>query len=430
MRYATTQPGAEVLHIQNESVTRTYCKRTALHVVHPETANKGLSTGALRVCKNCDRMLGDRRRAARSLADQPLLNPPAAPARKRPAVEPTLFDTPTTPAPAAAEQAPAKPRRRRLAQPAALPVAANAFEQAVLGVHEQRPDRYALQVCEDPRSVCERGACSLHSTRAVGRLDEVRLAGGMFRHAWAAAEDGTRIPITGQPVPAAAEQAPVEALPDGPMRVRVRMGIPRAELDRIKAQADAARAKFEAESAARRAAEWAKYGPKDEAQQAPVEGTVVLHRGEALGEARGCLPKHADHPDVRAALDVLTNHGKRQTLRLAALRGDDVEDNPHAAGVVVEPRGGGRVALYWYIDGKHRDDQGEPWRVSLEILRDRMAAGGWLIEAGTVYAVMAWRPDEQPVVEEPEEIEQAPRCRDCSGRGCHWCYWTGENHLS
>ncbi|MEU6237429.1 hypothetical protein ABZ885_31000, partial [Kitasatospora sp. NPDC047058] len=396
MRYATTRPGAEVLHIQNESVTRTYCKRTALHVVHPETANKGLSTGALRVCLNCDRMLGDRRRAARSLAEQPLLNPPAAPTRKRPAaVEPTLFDAPAAPAPAV-EQAPAKPCRRRLAQPAALPlpVATNAFEQAVLGVHEPRPSRYALQVCEDPRSVCERGACSLHSTRAVGRLDEVRLAGEMFRHAWAAAEDGTRIPITSQPVPAAAEQAPVEALPDGPMRVRVRMGISREDLDRIKATADAARAVFEAESAARRAAEWAKYGPKPEAQQAPVEGTVVLHRGEA----RGCLPKHAQHPDVRAALAALTAHGARP-LQLAALQGDDVEENPHASGAMVEPRGDGLVAVYWLVDGDHRGEQGKPHRVQLEILRAHLREADWLIEAGTGPVVKAWRLYEHAPVE-------------------------------
>ncbi|MFD7738401.1 hypothetical protein [Streptomyces sp. MJM8645] len=429
MRYATTSARSAVLHKQDNGITVGYCKRLALHVVDPETAAKGLSTGALRVCKNCDRTHGDRRRAELSLADQPLLTPPAAPARKRPAaVEPTLFDTPTAPTPAAVAQAPAKPRRR-LARPAALSVATNAFEQAVLGVHEPRPGRYALQVCDETLDVCDRGACTLHSTRAAGTLDEVRAASALYRHAWAVSPSGERIPLTEQPVPAAAEQAPVENLPDGPMRVRMRMGISREDLDRIKAKADADRATFEAESTARRAAERAKYGPKP-AQQAPVEGTVVVHRGEAHGEARGSLPKYADHPDVRAALDVLTGHGKRQTLRLATLRGDDVEDNPHAAGVVVEPRGGGRVALYWYIDGQHRDDQGEPWRVSLEILRDRMAAGGWLVEAGTVYAVMAWQPDEQPAVEAPDEIEQAPRCRDCSGRGCHWCYWTGENQLS
>lgn len=419
MRYATTKPGAEVLHVQNESVTRTYCKRTALHVVHPATAAEGLSTGALRVCKSCDRVLGDRRRAARSLADQPLLNPPAAAARKRPAAaEPTLFDATATPP--AAEQAPAPTRRRRLAQPAALPVATNAFEQAVLGVHEPRPGRYALHVCDDPRDVCERGTCSRHSSRAAGSFDQVRTAAAMFRHAWAVSPSGERIPLTEQPVPVAAEQAPVEALPDGPMRVRVKMGISREDLDRIKAEADAARAVFEAESAARRAAERAKYGPKP-AQQASVEGTVVLHRGEA----RGCLPKHAQHPDVRAALAALTAHGARP-LQLAALQGDDVEDNPHASGAMVEPRGDGLVAVYWLVDGDHRGEQGKPHRVQLEILRTHLREADWLIEAGTGPVVKAWRLYEHaPVEEAAEEIEHGPRCRDCSGRGCNFCDFTG-----
>ncbi|WP_043470987.1 hypothetical protein [Kitasatospora sp. MBT66] len=421
MRYATTSARSAVLHKQDNGITVGYCKRLALHVVDPETAAKGLSTGALRVCKNCDRTHGDRRRAELSLADQPLLNPPAAPARKRPAaVEPTLFDTPTAPTPAAVEQAPAKPRRR-LARPAA-PVATNAFEQAVLGVHEPRPGRYALQVCEDPRDVCERGTCSLRSTRAAGTLDEVRAGAAMFRHAWAVSPSGEHIPLTEQPVPAAAEQAPVEALPDGPMRVRVKMGISQADLDRIKAEAAVARAAFEANSAERRAAERAKYGPKDEAQQAPVEGTVVAHRGES----RGCLPKHAQHPDVRAALGALTGHGKRETLRLAALQGDDIEDNPHAAGVMVEPRGDRLVALYWLVDGQHRDQDGAPHRVQLEILRTRMAAADWLVEAGGGGEVRAWRLYEHaPVEEAPEEIESGPRCRDCSGRGCNFCDFSG-----
>ncbi len=422
MRYATTSARSAVLHKQDNGITVGYCKRLALHVVDPETAAKGLSTGTLRVCKNCDRAHGDRRRAELSLADRPLLNPPAAPARKRPAaVEPTLFDTPTAPAPTAVEQVPAKPRRR-LARPAVLPVATNAFEQAVLGVHEPRPDRYALQVCEETLAVCDRGGCRLTSTRAAGTLDEVRAGAALFRHAWAVSPSGERIPLTEQPAPAAAEQVPVEDLPNGPMRVRVRMGISRADLDRIKAEADADRAAFEAESAARRAAERAKYGPKDEAQQAPVEGTVVAHRGES----RGCLPKHAQHPDVRAALGALTGHSKRETLRLAALRGDDIEDNPHAAGVMVEPRGHGLVALYWLVDGQYRDQDGAPHRVQLEILRTRMAAADWLVEASGGGEVRAWRLYEHASVEEaPEEIESGPRCRDCSGRGCNFCDFIG-----
>ncbi|WP_371518003.1 hypothetical protein [Kitasatospora sp. NBC_01300] len=317
-------------------------------------------------------------------------------------------------------------RRRTAQQQGTISVAVNAFEQAVAGLLDPKPaGRYTLQVCDETLNVCDRGACTLHSTRAAGTLDEVRAASALYRHAWAVSPSGERIPLTEQPVPAAAEQTPVEDLPDGPMRVRVRMGFSREDLDRIKAEADAARAVFEAESAARRAAERAKYGPKDEAQQAPVEGTVVAHRGEA----RGSLPKHADHPDVRAALDVLTDHGKRRTLRLAALQGDDVETNLHATGVMVEPRGEGLVALYWLVDGQYADERGGPWRVQLEIIADRMRAADWLIEAGTGPVVKAWRLYEHAPVEVPEESEPAPRCRECSGRGCNFCDFTGENHL-
>ncbi|MFJ2575980.1 hypothetical protein [Kitasatospora aureofaciens] len=357
------------------------------HEVAAEAVAAGITAGTLRICKTCDR----------------------------------VHNANHIPTPTAAKRS----TRAKRSTAARATVATNAFEQAALDLHTPQPEgRYALQVCEDPRDVCERGACSLHSTRAAGTLDEVRNAAGMWRHAWAVSPSGERIPLTGQPVPPAPEQAPVEDMPAGPMRIRVKMGIPRAELDRIKAKADADRAAFEADSARRRAAERAKYGPKDE--QAPVEGTIVAHRGETLG----CLPQHADHPDVIAALAVLTGNGSALPLRLATMRGDDIDGCAGAFGAVVEPRGDGRVALYWLVNGSRTGEDGAAHAVAVEILRKRIASAGWLVEGGPARrVVMAWRPEQQPA-EAPEETEQAPRCGECDGRGCHWCYWTGENHLS
>ena len=51
----------------------------------------------------------------------------------------------------------------------------------------------------------------------------------------------------------------------------------------------------------------------------------------------GSLPKHAAHPDVQAALADL------RPLAAAALHGEEVEVCPEARGIMVEPRGGGRV---------------------------------------------------------------------------------------
>ncbi|MEU6238420.1 hypothetical protein, partial [Kitasatospora sp. NPDC047058] len=58
--------------------------------------------------------------------------------------------------------------------------------------------------------------------------------------------------------------------------------------------------------------------------------------------------------------------------------------------------------------------------------RAHLREADWLIEAGTGPVVKAWRLYEHaPVEEAREEIEHGPRCRDCSGRGCNFCHFTG-----
>ncbi|MEV4613157.1 hypothetical protein AB0K43_11225 [Kitasatospora sp. NPDC049258] len=134
---------------------------------------------------------------------------------------------------------------------------------------------------------------------------------------------------------------------------------------------------------------------------------------------------------MRGALAVLGGGGRLLPIRLAPMEGDSITGHPAAFGAVVEPRGGGRVALYWLGAGQRENEQGKPWRIETEMLSDRMARAGWLVEAGRGRrVVMAWRPPEQAPVETAAEIEQAPRCTACTGKGCHWCYWTGEQQPS
>ncbi|MFC9068819.1 hypothetical protein [Streptomyces harbinensis] len=107
----------------------------------------------------------------------------------------------------------------------------------------------------------------------------------------------------------------------------------------------------------------------------------------------GCRPAHAAHPDVRAALEALTN------LRLARLQ-DDTETHRTAdeidasvTGLMVEPRGRGRVAAYWMVEGMHTTPEGEAHRAQLDIIRAKFREAGWAVELGSLTCVFAWRPD-------------------------------------
>ncbi|MFJ2892508.1 hypothetical protein ACIO53_41420 [Streptomyces sp. NPDC087305] len=85
-------------------------------------------------------------------------------------------------------------------------VARNAFEQAVEGLLDApQTDRNTvhLYVCEAPRYLCERGQCTIRSTRAVGSLDDIRVSAHGFRHAWAVDGHGHHTVITSPVLPAA-----------------------------------------------------------------------------------------------------------------------------------------------------------------------------------------------------------------------------------
>ncbi|QAX92809.1 hypothetical protein SEA_AUSTINTATIOUS_48 [Streptomyces phage Austintatious] len=176
-------------------------------------------------------------------------------------------------------------------------------------------------------------------------------------------------------------------------------------LARIKAKADADRKAYRAETDDRIAAEYRTYGAPVPAavqarinaratEQAParhaIEGVIVSHNGTTPGTA----PKHSTDPDARAALDVLAS------LRLAEITNHtdvtaepgDPDHAPAAWGFLIEPRGHGRIALYWIEAGRYTRPDGKPFAVELEIGADKLRKAGWTIEPGDRRHVMAHRP--------------------------------------
>ncbi|MFE5895908.1 hypothetical protein ACFQ67_00510 [Streptomyces sp. NPDC056488] len=83
-------------------------------------------------------------------------------------------------------------------------VARNAFEQAAEGLLDApQAGTVHLYVCEAPSYLCDRGRCSVSSTRAVGSLEEIRASAHGFRHAWAVNDQGHHTVITSPVLPAA-----------------------------------------------------------------------------------------------------------------------------------------------------------------------------------------------------------------------------------
>ncbi|WP_181849204.1 hypothetical protein [Streptomyces parvulus] len=164
----------------------------------------------------------------------------------------------------------------------------------------------------------------------------------------------------------------------------------RADLDRIKSKAAADRAAYRAETDDRIAAECAAHGVAPSqgvrdriaaraAEQAParrvIEGVIVQH----AGTAEGSTPSNASHPDVvaaRAALDglavaTMTDHHDVT---------EPTEDEQHVRGYLIDPRGQGRVAVYWLEGGRTvRRDQ-MPHGPALDCLADRLQRRGWTVE--------------------------------------------------
>lgn len=109
---------------------------------------------------------------------------------------------------------------------------------------------------------------------------------------------------------------------------------------------------------------------------------------------------------------------------LAALKGlhlavltDEGHEEATDYGYMVEPRGDGRVAVYWVRACDIVEADGRPFRVELQIARDRLADAGWLVEAMSRNCVFAWTPGSvetapaEPAgrpaaVEAPAETEQ------------------------
>ncbi|MFF5790236.1 hypothetical protein ACFY8P_35350 [Streptomyces sp. NPDC012693] len=194
--------------------------------------------------------------------------------------------------------------------------------------------------------------------------------------------------------------------PTAPEPIIVRVGFAPATLDRIHEQAAADRETYRAETDDRIAAEYRTYGASAPAAvqariaartatQVPdrrvIEGVIVSHNGTTPGTA----PKHSTDPDARNALAALS------PLRLAevtdhtdiAAQPGEPDHAPAAWGFLIEPRGHGRIALYWVEAGHYVRPDGEPFATELEIGADKLRKAGWTIEPNTRRCVMAWRPE-------------------------------------
>ncbi|MGW2227498.1 hypothetical protein [Streptomyces formicae] len=129
--------------------------------------------------------------------------------------------------------------------------------------------------------------------------------------------------------------------------------------------------------------------PWEACDPVPAASLVLVRRGR---RATGSAPRDIDNPDALAALAALGS------LRLATvtdehdLTGLDKFD-AQARGALVEPRGSGRVAVYWLAEGLYvAGEDRAPHRIELRGIADRLRGAGWRIEPGSVRCVLAWRP--------------------------------------
>ncbi|MEO3851731.1 hypothetical protein ABGB09_29585 [Streptomyces sp. B8F3] len=121
-----------------------------------------------------------------------------------------------------------------------------------------------------------------------------------------------------------------------------------------------------------------------------VEGVIVAH----AGTAEGSLPQNTVHPDVIAARIAL-HPMLPATLTDHSEVTDPDEADPQVRGYMIDPRGGGRVAVYWIEAGLavRRDDPLHG--PSLDAIGHTLHSKGWRIEPilrGT-RCFFAWRPD-------------------------------------
>ncbi|WP_434593350.1 hypothetical protein [Streptomyces sp. A5-4] len=103
-----------------------------------------------------------------------------------------------------------------------------------------------------------------------------------------------------------------------------------------------------------------------------LEGVIVQHDGATEGSS----PRHAGHPDVAAARRALDG------LAVARLTdrhdiAEPAEEEREVRGYVIEPRGQGRVALYWMEGGKLIRRDTPLHGAAIDCLEDRMRRQGW-----------------------------------------------------
>ena len=288
-------------------------------------------------------------------------------------------------------------------------VEADAVEQFEQAAHIADAVEHAEQVEAGVATVAE--AVTLYDAHlAADSLvdEELRLAAALVTEAEADAGTWRGEWIGEQPDDALFERPTEQGALFAPGRepIVARANFRREDLDRIKAKAAADREAYRAEMDERQAAEHRAYGAPvpaavqaridaQTAEQVParrvIEGVVVEHNGIT----RGTAPKHSTDSAARAALDALG------PLRLAevtdhtdvAAQPGDLDHTPAAWGFLIEPRGHGRIALYWIEAGRYVRPDGEPFAVELEIGADKLRAAGWKIEPDTRRCVMAWRPE-------------------------------------
>ncbi|QCX77656.1 hypothetical protein C9F11_20105 [Streptomyces sp. YIM 121038] len=260
------------------------------------------------------------------------------------------------------------------------------------------PDVMALlNRWKDAQAAAEQALADAEAQQAAALVTETEASEGTWRGEWIGEQPVGETLFTVEP--AIEQGALFDDLATAPAStVRKQQ---RAALDRIKAKADDDRADDRAATddqiaahgvpapatvTARIAARTGEQPP----ERHVVEGVIVAHNGRTKGTA----PKHSADPDALAAVAALGN------LRLAeitdhadiAAEPGEPDHQPDAWGFLAEPRGHGRIALYWVESGRYVTREGKPWAVELKIGADRLSAAGWKIEPRTRRCVMAWRP--------------------------------------
>lgn len=210
---------------------------------------------------------------------------------------------------------------------------------------------------------------------AAALVTEADADAGTWRGEWIGKQQADTlfaVEQTGEQGALFSEDVPAEQ----PDKLIVRARFQPAAVERVKAKAAADRAAWRAEMDARKAAERARFGTPEQAPaRRVVEGVIVEH----AGTSEGSTPRHAAHPNVRAAREALAG--------LAVARLTDHHDvsaptpeEQAVRGYMVEPRGGRRVAVYWLEGGRiiRHDDR---WHgASLDCLSHRLTERGWTVE--------------------------------------------------